>query len=120
MGGAFAFLWVWPHRGRATFTTIEAALPLPPWRFVRLDFVDFLKSGDFSLSKPVGMGVGSRPPFNGGRSSMVEPQIVILVVAGSSPVDHPTFPIGILVISGRGWRNQSHSTHAAAGKPDSL
>lgn len=25
----------------------------------------------------------------GGRSSMVEPQIVILVVAGSSPVDHP-------------------------------
>ena len=28
---------------------------------------------------------------NGGRSSMVEPQIVILVVAGSSPVDHP-FP----------------------------
>ena len=26
---------------------------------------------------------------------MVEPQIVILVVAGSSPVDHPIFPIGI-------------------------
>ena len=26
---------------------------------------------------------------NGGRSSMVEPQIVILVVAGSSPVGHP-------------------------------
>jgi hypothetical protein len=25
---------------------------------------------------------------------MVEPQIVILVVAGSSPVDHPIFPIG--------------------------
>ena len=33
--------------------------------------------------------------FNGGRSSMVEPQIVILVVAGSSPVDHPIFPIGV-------------------------
>jgi hypothetical protein len=27
----------------------------------------------------------------GGRSSMVEPQIVVLVVAGSSPVDHPDF-----------------------------
>ncbi len=27
----------------------------------------------------------------GGCSSMVEPQIVILVVAGSSPVDHPIF-----------------------------
>ena len=26
---------------------------------------------------------------------MVEPQIVILVVAGSSPVDHPIFPIGV-------------------------
>ena len=27
----------------------------------------------------------------GGRSSMVEPQIVVLVVAGSSPVGHPSF-----------------------------
>ncbi len=27
----------------------------------------------------------------GGRSSMVEPQIVVLVVAGSSPVGHPVF-----------------------------
>jgi hypothetical protein len=27
---------------------------------------------------------------DGGRSSMVEPQIVVLVVAGSSPVDHPS------------------------------
>jgi hypothetical protein len=26
---------------------------------------------------------------HGGRSSMVEPQIVVLVVAGSSPVGHP-------------------------------
>ncbi len=33
--------------------------------------------------------------LTGGRSSMVEPQIVILVVAGSSPVGHPipSFPI---------------------------
>jgi hypothetical protein len=28
-------------------------------------------------------------PSAGGRSSMVEPQIVVLDVAGSSPVDHP-------------------------------
>jgi hypothetical protein len=28
---------------------------------------------------------------DGGRSSMVEPQIVVLVVAGSSPVGHPVF-----------------------------
>jgi hypothetical protein len=27
---------------------------------------------------------------SGGRSSMVEPQIVVLAVAGSSPVGHPT------------------------------
>ena len=33
------------------------------------------------------------PPLGGGRSSMVEPQIVILVVAGSNPVGHPTFPL---------------------------
>ena len=31
------------------------------------------------------------PVHGGGRSSMVEPQIVILVVAGSSPVGHPIF-----------------------------
>ena len=33
----------------------------------------------------------SCPVHGGGRSSMVEPQIVILVVAGSSPVGHPIF-----------------------------
>ncbi len=30
--------------------------------------------------------------FDGGHSSMVEPQIVVLAVAGSSPVGHP-FPL---------------------------
>jgi hypothetical protein len=30
---------------------------------------------------------------DGGRSSMVEPQIVVLVVAGSSPVGHPPLQI---------------------------
>ena len=31
----------------------------------------------------------ARQRSDGGRSSMVEPQIVVLVVAGSSPVGHP-------------------------------
>lgn len=47
---------------------------------------------DFSLCIPGGLRVVLPPADkNGGRSSMVEPQIVILVVAGSSPVGHPTF-----------------------------
>ena len=29
----------------------------------------------------------------GGRSSMVEPQIVVLAVAGSNPVGHPKLPL---------------------------
>ena len=33
--------------------------------------------------------LNSVSPLDGGRSSMVEPQIVVLVVAGSSPVGHP-------------------------------
>jgi hypothetical protein len=37
----------------------------------------------------------------GGRSSMVEPQIVVLVVAGSSPVGHPGVLKGGLVRSER-------------------
>ena len=32
-----------------------------------------------------------RPRKDGGRSSMVELQFVVLAVAGSSPVDHPIF-----------------------------
>ena len=35
----------------------------------------------------------SFPANDGGRSSMVEPQIVVLVVAGSSPVGHPASQI---------------------------
>ena len=38
---------------------------------------------------------------DGGRSSMVEPQIVVLVVAGSSPVGHPGVLKGGLVRSER-------------------
>ena len=33
---------------------------------------------------------------DGGRSSMVEPQIVVLVVAGSSPVGHPESVLTLL------------------------
>ncbi len=32
------------------------------------------------------------PARNGGRRSMVDPQFVVLVVAGSSPVGHPIPP----------------------------
>ncbi len=51
---------------------------------------------------------------------MVEPQIVILVVAGSSPVDHPIFPIGISSEIRAGKEDHRQSIYAAAGKPDSL
>jgi hypothetical protein len=49
---------------------------------------------------------------------MVEPQIVILVVAGSSPVDHPIFPIGILSYEVRSGEKEIKqiATDAAAGK----
>ena len=36
-------------------------------------------------------------PRNGGRSSMVELQFVVLAVAGSSPVDHPISPPSVSV-----------------------
>ena len=50
---------------------------------------------DFSrLNLTVGMRKSSVFAI-GGRSSMVEPQIVVLAVAGSSPVGHP-----ILKVSG--------------------
>lgn len=47
-------------------------------------------------------------PQVGGRSSMVELQIVILVVAGSSPVDHPTF-----ASSQKGMSSSQHWLHVA-------
>ena len=55
----------------------------------------FCAVGTFFPFQTRGQRIILPPPSNGGRSSMVEPQIVILVVAGSSPVDHPIFPIGI-------------------------
>ena len=36
-------------------------------------------------------------------AQLVEPRIVIPVVAGSSPVDHPIFPIGI---SAEVWKGE--------------
>src|ERR1043166_3841436 len=54
-----------------------------------------------SLKNPFGIRKNFvRFPFpnfsirDGGRSSMVEPQIVVLVVAGSSPVGHPSLFFG--------------------------
>ena len=43
------------------------------------------------MQKNVGILESYFEPVNGGRSSMVEPQIVVLVVAGSSPVGHPAW-----------------------------
>ena len=51
-----------------------------------------------SVSRPIsppltpGGGISKFPVRVGGRRSMVDPQIVVLVVAGSSPVGHPTLP----------------------------
>ena len=50
--------------------------------------------GDFSLSKSVLMDKSAAPPEMVVVAQLVEPRIVIPVVAGSSPVDHPIFPIG--------------------------
>jgi hypothetical protein len=41
------------------------------------------------LQKKIGILESWFRVSDGGRSSMVEPQIVVLVVAGSSPVGHP-------------------------------
>ena len=52
---------------------------------------------------------------------MVDPQIVILVVAGSSPVGHPTFPHRFLVIHdqthGRSHGRTHGQTHSRTGSP---
>ena len=54
-------------------------------------------------------------------AQLVEPRIVIPVVAGSSPVDHPTFFFGfgkVSVFEERG--EQLLIPNATAGKPDSI
>ena len=50
---------------------------------------------DFSLSKSGYVDKSAAPPEMVVVAQLVEPRIVIPVVAGSSPVDHPIFPIGI-------------------------
>ena len=47
------------------------------------------KSPVLCLQKKIQILKSCFPANDGGRSSMVEPQIVVLVVAGSSPVGHP-------------------------------
>ncbi len=44
---------------------------------------------------------------DGGHSSMVEPQIVVLAVAGSSPVGHPAFQCGIRISLARPLLNEN-------------
>ena len=62
---------------------------------------------DFSrLNLTVGMRKSSVFAI-GGRSSMVEPQIVVLAVAGSSPVGHP-----ILKVSGFGLNSEFLKTRS--------
>jgi hypothetical protein len=50
-----------------------------------------MKSRVLCLQKRIGILRSYFRVSDGGRSSMVEPQIVVLVVAGSSPVGHPVF-----------------------------
>ena len=50
---------------------------------------------------------------DGDRSSKVEPQIVILVVAGSNPVGHPIFLLESMMASGL---HPGHDTHGTARK----
>jgi hypothetical protein len=57
--------------------------------------LSILDAIDFSLSKTKRMDYRSRQPETVVVAQLVEPRIVIPVVAGSSPVDHPIFPIGI-------------------------
>ncbi len=61
---------------------------------------------DFSLSKSAVMDKPAAPPEMVVVAQLVEPRIVIPVVAGSSPVDHPIFPIGI---SAEVWRGEEET-----------
>ncbi len=45
----------------------------------------------FFAKRDANLKLALRQQRDGGRSSMVELQIVVLVVAGSSPVGHPVF-----------------------------
>ncbi len=74
----------------------------------------------FSLSKSPSIAYPSRPPEMVVVAQLVEPRIVIPVVAGSSPVDHPIFPIGTSSEDRTGEEEPSRMTDAAAGEQDSL
>jgi hypothetical protein len=52
---------------------------------------EFKKRVLFFAKQDSNLKILIRQRSDGGRSSMVEPQIVVLVVAGSSPVGHPIF-----------------------------
>ena len=60
------------------------------------------------------------PGNDGGRSSMVEPQIVVLVVAGSSPVGHPgaRVPLAFRAILGFDSAGKTAPEPPACAKPN--
>jgi hypothetical protein len=67
--------------------------------------------GRFGFAKEADKTIVQR---DGGHSSMVEPQIVVLAVAGSSPVDHPVIDFRISNLEFRSrlddagrWRSSS-------------
>src|SRR5690606_23043665 len=76
-------------------SSLKTAEPAAAGRVFR---VEIFPRRDFSLCKP-GWHPLVLPPAarqNGDCSSVVEPRIVIPVVAGSIPVNHPIFPAGML------------------------
>jgi hypothetical protein len=66
-------------------------LPITIQRFTRLAgcLNESEKRVLFFAKRDSNLKISLRGQSDGGRSSMVEPQIVVLVVAGSSPVGHP-------------------------------
>ena len=86
---------LWVRRPPAAFFSCSCGLDLtsgdyPGSRAHRVRSLSWL-GGNLAVGKRVRFAI-LRGLKNGGRSSMVESQIVILVVAGSSPVGHPISP----------------------------
>ncbi len=72
------------------------------------------KSEPFLFAKrDANLKLALRQRNDGGRSLMVEPQIVVLVVAGSSPVGHPTKNLRFSVLD---FRFPARAVRAAEGK----
>ena len=75
----------------------------------------------FPLQKGMDALPIAAPPEMVVVAQLVEPRIVIPVVAGSSPVDHPIFPIGYSCeVRKGGTETKPILPDAAARKSDSL